>query len=128
MLVGEATSRSPLRAPMSGRECLAYEVAIAPAGVTPDSDADWVIREQRSTRVTVDGHHLEGNDVALSVEPATRQRLDVEPRVLARFLRERGITATRASYDVYETIVTPRRPVSLQLYEGSAVGTLRLAS
>ncbi|MEM7153230.1 MAG: hypothetical protein AAF799_10320 [Myxococcota bacterium] len=125
---GTVTGRSPLRAPMSGRECLAYEVAIAPAGVTPKTDADWVVREQRATRLCVDGLQVEGTDVALVVDPTAPTRFEVEPTALARYLRERGVMAASDSFDVYEAIVAPHARVTLQQSEGTAVGRLRLVS
>ncbi|MCA9705999.1 MAG: hypothetical protein KDK70_09150 [Myxococcales bacterium] len=123
---GSVFGRRKLWAPISGRECVAYEVAIAPAGVRPRTDADWLVREQGSATLVLGDHAVEGRDVALLLDSGSRAPLQADPAAVSRFLRARGVITTPDAVDVYETIVSRGQAVTLCRHRGSAVHTLRL--
>ena len=103
---GPALAREPLlRAPFTGRPCVAYEVAVLfdhPDDAWPPT---WVLREMRSCAFEVDGHEVAANRAMLTGPTelvATPTMSEGEKR---RFLRERGLFLADGTFDLYEAIV-----------------------
>lgn len=108
-----------LRAPLSGRECLAYEL-----GVRHDSDAEadpwsWTLLEQHSAPALC----VEG------VELGERPYLQLERRVYAQVLsaaacdelRKRGLDPSRPGYTLFETTVMAGEAVTVRAHAGGLV-------
>ena len=98
-----------LRAPITGRPCLAYEV-----GARTDARADapvssWALLEQHVAELSVDGQALDPTQVHLDLR---RERLgelgglqlDERARV---YLRQRGLWPAERSLELFESIVAP---------------------
>ena len=105
---GPALARAPLlRAPFTGRPCVAYEVAVLfdhPDDAWPPT---WVPREMRSCAFEVDGHEVAADRAMLTAptEPVTRPTMSEEEK--RRFLRERGLFLADGTFDLHEAIVEP---------------------
>lgn len=117
---GRAEPREALlRAPFSGRPCVAYEI-----GVLFDTPNDawppiWVLSEMRASAFDVAGHTLpaDGAALALSLDPVST----MDEAALSRFLRERGLFATDGQFDLFEAVVEPGATVDLQ-WPGAPAG------
>ena len=105
---GVATTRqAPLAAPISGRECIAYEV-----GVVFDAEGDayppvWAIREDRNVAfevgdvsVAADALTTELTMLSVSAQANERDRADV-----AKFLRQRGLFLADGDYEFFESVL-----------------------
>lgn len=104
-----------LRAPISGRECLAYEV-----GVIFDAEGDayppvWVLREDRNTPFSVDGVEVDRDALTteLSMFEVNDQAQQLPPDDLRRFLRERGLFVADGSWDFFESILPADTEIDL---------------
>jgi len=106
----------PLRAPLTGRPCVAYEVG---ARIDDQVDAPattWALLEQALAPLEVDGHplpaasthlrlprHRLGSSTALSLDPAAQA-----------FLQQRGLVIDGLVLELYESIVEADAPVELR--------------
>ena len=103
-----------LRAPFTGRPCVAYVVAVLfdfPSDAWPPT---WALREMRSCVFSVDGREV-GKDRAMLTAPTEL----VEQPVMSeeekrRFLRERGLFLADGRFDLYEAIVGVNEQVELR--------------
>lgn len=103
-----------LRAPFTGRPCVAYEVAVLFDHPTDAWPPTWALREMRSCVFTVDGREV-GKDGAMLTAPTEL----IEQPVMSeeekrRFLRERGLFLADGRFDLYEAIVGPNEQVELR--------------
>lgn len=103
-----------LRAPFSGRPCVAYEVAVLfdyPDDAWPPT---WVLREMRSCPFEVDGREVARDHAMLTAptEAVAQPVMSVEEK--RRFLRERGLFLADGSFDLFEAIVAPNEQVELR--------------
>lgn len=119
---GALAGEGALRAPLSGRLCLAYELGVRHDG---DAEADpwtWTLLEQRSLA------SLRVGGAELSSSPHLRLRRELYVDALSPAardeLRKRGLDPSRPGYTLFETIVERgeiatvsehRRGVSLSL-------------
>jgi hypothetical protein len=98
----------PIKAPLTGRMCLAYKISVlfdAPRDARPPQ---WVLMESWGNSFRVGDTQIEGNRIHLetplghvSAEEHRQAGLD-----LPRFLRERGLFFNDGSFDFFEAIVT----------------------
>lgn len=124
---GEAVATGePLRAPLSGRPCLAWEV-----GARPDDRADapaqtWWLIEQRLCALEVDGVALDPERTYLERPRArlgTLGSLELDDSAQA-FLRQRGISAEAGEVHLFETIVEPGAEVEVSVGpDGARLGS-----
>ena len=120
--VGVASGDWQLRAPLTGRPCLAYEL-----GVRHDDDSDdeawtWTLLEQRCARGVRVG------DAAVQQNPhllVARQRCGALGPRGQHELRKRGIDPTRPGYVVYETVIELGDRVELQTRRGGLILSTR---
>lgn len=113
---GRARGRGDtLKAPISGRPCLAYEV-----GVVFDADGDayppmWVLREDRSRAFGVDGVEIESDRVALELplEDVSAAADAQPPTELVMFLRKRGLFHSDGAFEFFESVLIEGAPVEL---------------
>lgn len=113
-LAGPAEPRAPLlRAPFSGRLCVAYEAAILfdhPEDAWPPT---WVLREMRSVPFEIQGRLVEADraSLVLPTEPIDAPILDQTAK--QRYLRERGLFLADGRFDLFESVVLPNLPYEL---------------
>ena len=99
-----------LRAPLSGRECLAFEVAVRH---DTDATADWPtwsLVEQRNTALEIADHRVGANELLLELE---RERCTAEGEAVQNYLSARGVDPHAPDLVVYETILEPDATVEL---------------
>ena len=119
---GPLAAAEELRAPLSDRRCLAYEL-----GVRHDSDprgelGSWTLLEQRSAAgLSVDAVELDEVPYLRVERQIYAQELDARAR---RVLRERGLDPERPGYTLFETIIEPDAHAQLFAHSGGLVVTL----
>jgi hypothetical protein len=107
-LVGPVEPRGPLlRAPFTGRLCVAYEAAVLfdhPEDAWPPT---WVVREMRSAPFEVQGRPVAADRATLDLPilPVDPPELDIAAR--QRYLRERGLFLADGKFDLFEAILEP---------------------
>ncbi|KIG16871.1 hypothetical protein DB30_04033 [Enhygromyxa salina] len=111
-LEGRVGADERLRAPLSGRVCVGYEI-----GVRHDIDTDadpwsWTLLEQRSAAgLSIDG-------VAVSGRPYLRLERKIYAQELSAGaldeLRKRGLDPSRPGYSLFETIVEAGELVTVE--------------
>ncbi|HET6584231.1 MAG TPA: hypothetical protein VFG69_12300 [Nannocystaceae bacterium] len=105
-VTGLARADGPLlRAPLTDRACLAYELGIRIDDDPGAPEATWLLLEQRSTAFVIREHRFPPDTVRLDLE-----RTRVEPSALdedrvGAIMRARGFLATDTSLAVFESIV-----------------------
>jgi hypothetical protein len=106
--VGRAEPRAALlRAPFSGRPCLAYEAAILfdhPEDAWPPT---WVLREMRSAAFEIQGHLVDTDRASLLVPIHPIDTPSLSDPEKQQFLRERGLFLADGKFDLFEAIVEP---------------------
>lgn len=116
-----------LRAPLSGRPCVAWEVGVRLDDEATAEPRSWQLLEQRLAPLSVDGHAIDPTRTHLT---APRQRLDRSADVkldeaAQAFLRQRGFDGGSTAARLFETIVGADDAVTLLVYaEGRS--TLRV--
>jgi hypothetical protein len=113
-----------LRAPVSGRECLAYEVAVL-FDVKGDAKKPmWVLEEEANAAFELGGQGFErgGATISLPLEavPVQGEDGDAMTERLSMFLRQRGLYATDGHFAFYEALVLPGKSYEASLHEGRA--------
>lgn len=103
-----------LTAPLSGRPCLAYEVAIREDAERDAPDHSWLLLEQQSTDLRIGGRRVEGSVLRLQL-PRTPIRVTYDR--LGSFLRRRGLCTSGRSLMLCETILEPGAAVDLREYD-----------
>lgn len=121
---GHARSGPTLRAPLTGRPCVAYELAIHTADEPDAPLGEFTLVEQRCADLEVEGKRFAGDRVRLSLR---RQRIELDPTndTHRRAMQVRGLEPVGDAFTVYETIVAPKAPVAVAGTEHAA--TLRAA-
>ena len=121
---GRATAKEePLRAPLSGTRCVAWEVGLREDDDAAGDLATWALLEQQVDALDVDGDPL---DPLLTHLGGTRHYLgrmsELELDEAAKdYLRQRGITSMTPDYFVYETVIEADLPVLVDVYEAGFV-------
>lgn len=108
-----------MRAPVSGRECLGYEVTVlfdAPNDLRPPM---WVLEEERTVHFTLAGEHAAPDGVTLDLpaQEVANEATGFGNQQVAEFLRKRGLFASEGEYIVFEALIEPGRPYRLELFE-----------
>lgn len=112
------TTADALRAPLSGRRCVAWEVGVRPDTESDGPDASWWLLEQKLLPITVGDEALEPAQTHLRVPRVhygslATAELDEAARL---FLRQRGIGGSEvATVELYETIIEAEDPVRVQI-------------
>ncbi|TXD42752.1 hypothetical protein FRC96_02370 [Lujinxingia vulgaris] len=120
-----------ITAPVSGRECIAYEVCVlfdTPGDARP---AEWVLQEQGGVALTLNGElELQPGSYYLEspVEPIDTPGLSLNGSISAapsarykafkRFLRQRALFITDGDFHVYEACILPGDSVDVEAFEG----------
>lgn len=98
-------SGDPLIAPLSGRPCLAYDIAVRPDDDGRAAVGTWLLVEQQTAPLEAGGRTISAGKAWLDL--SVRELFDVvsaaDPHRVERFLRERGFTPH--DHHVFETIV-----------------------
>ena len=97
-----------LRAPLSGRPCVAYEVAVRSDDDPSASMSSWTLLEQDNVEFHVGEVEVERGDALLTLPRSLAWRgvLAKQGERVKRFMRMRGLLDVEEVY-VYETIVAP---------------------
>jgi len=116
-VVGPVRPTGPLlRAPFSGRPCVAYDLGVmfdAPGDAWPPI---WVLREMHACAFEVAGQAIAADGVSLAlpikpvvpimpIMPVIGTSMTAEEK--QRFLRERGLFLVDGQFDLFEAIVEP---------------------
>jgi hypothetical protein len=124
-----------ITAPLSGRECVAYEVGVLFDTPGDSRPAQWVLREQRATDVVIDGETIDSGQIAVDGVPAevpVNKLLEAEALtddeqqqvdVFRRFLRQRGLFLSDGQYWAYEIVVEPGANCEVAEVEGIRILT-----
>lgn len=99
-----------LTSPLTGRACVAWEVAVRKDDDPLAPDGTWLLVERRSCRLTVGGTGVPTDRLAADLP---RERVRIGDTELSHFARERGLDPTGLSLVVYETIVPEDAVVDL---------------
>jgi hypothetical protein len=104
----EGSGSELLRAPLSGRPCLAYEVAVRDDASAARSYGSWRLVEQDNVGFRVDDLEVGRGQALLRLprELASRGMLMSQGEATQRFMRMRGLLETEDVH-VYETILAP---------------------
>ncbi len=112
---GLAQCAAPLRSPLTGRECIAYEVGLRSDSSHCAELFTWALLEQRVAPMSL---HETPVDPATTFVELPRETLGelssetLDPPAIEWFL-ERGFSSIGSSLIVYESIVPPQARVSL---------------
>lgn len=132
-----STARGPacaaaelLTAPLSGRPCVAYELGARLDDTTAADLGTWMLLEQASTALEIDGVRVAPDGVYLdlprgAVDPALA---GIHPDTIARALRQRGLDPLDPSLVLFETIVEPGENCELRRSATGGTSVLRRAS
>lgn len=104
-----------LTAPISGRECLAYQVCVLFDVAGDARPPEWVLQEQRSVAIGF-GDELEVASGSLYFESPV-ERVDVSDAEVKRFLRQRGLFITEGEFQFYEARLEPGDRVNVADYD-----------
>lgn len=124
---GPATTRADLlRAPVSGRPCLGYELTVlfdAPGDLRPPM---WVLEEERNVPFEIDGVRVEANRATFELPKQLVAREDgaVDSQAVAQLLRQRGLFSSEGDYSLHEALLEPGGRYRLEQFEdppGAAV-------
>lgn len=124
-----------IEAPISGRECLAYQVCVL-FDISGDArPPEWVLEEQRAVPVRL-GETLQVGAAALFLESPV-ERVDapgggMEPLdegaerdtrydAIKKFLRKRGLFVTEGQYHFYEAVLEPGDVVKVEVFDDTYV-------
>jgi hypothetical protein len=120
---GPALAEATLVAPLSGRACVAYEVA-----VRHDANADaelstWALVEQRHVALEIGGTRLDADDAHLDLPRELHVVRD--PARVQQYLRERGVDPHATELVIFETIVEPGATVRMRVSANGSTITKR---
>lgn len=122
---GRAQCPDTLHAPLTGRPCVAYELAIHTANEPRAALGRFTLVEQRCADLEVNGAPFCGRGIRLALR---RERVELDPTNEAhcRAMHVRGLEPVGDAFTVYETIVEPHATVAVCGTEAAA--TLRTAA
>ncbi len=121
---GRAMGRRTLQAPLTGRPCVAYELAVHTANEPTAALGEFTLVEQRCADLEVDGTAFRGDGVRLVLR---RERVELDPANARhrRAMQSRGLEPVGDAFAVFETIVAADDSVRVSGTETGA--TLRAA-
>lgn len=110
-----------LRAPLSGRPCVAYEVAVRDDADPSGGWSSWRLIEQDNVGFCVGGLEIAPGEALLQVrrELIARGTIGSKDDATRRYLRMRGLLDSEDVY-IYETIVAPGEACTASRRSGSA--------
>ncbi len=119
---GTVAADTTLVAPLSGRPCVAYEVAVRHDAKDDAKLSTWSLVEQRNVALEVGGTEVDANAVHLDLR---RERLvNADPARVQQYMHERGLDPHAVDLVIYETIVEPGGSLRLQAgKDGALVAT-----
>jgi hypothetical protein len=102
------SSAELLRAPLSGRPCIAYEVAVRDDDDATGSPSSWRLVEQDNVGFRVGELEVAPGEALLQLrrELLSKGTIGSENDAIRRYLRMRGLLDSEAVY-IYETILAP---------------------
>lgn len=121
---GTATAKEePLRAPLSGTRCVAWEIGLREDDDDDDDLDTWALLEQQLDALEVDDEPVEPLLTHLGGKRRLLGRLSALPLddAAKAYLRQRGIASSAPDYYVYETLVEVDARVQLDVYEAGFV-------
>lgn len=120
-----------LRAPISDRPCLGYEVSVhfdAPGDKRPRM---WILEEEHTAAFAVEDRIVEADRATLKLdaELVGEESIGMDDSGIAQFLRKRGLFASEGIYAIFEAIIEPDQSYRVELYDkpANAVAVVRLA-
>lgn len=120
-----------LRAPITNRPCLGYEVSVhfdAPGDKRPRM---WILEEEHTVAFSVDDRIVEADRATLKLdaELVGEESVGLDESGIAQFLRKRGLFASEGLYAIFEAIIEPDQTYRLEIYDkpANAVAVVRPA-
>jgi hypothetical protein len=107
-----------LRAPLSGRPCVAYEVAARADHVRDGQSGTWLLADQHACDLQVGDVHIPGSQLRL--RPRHRTPVDATSDRARAYLQERGLAPGEVGR-MFETIVEPAEAVRARPRRGAPV-------
>ena len=107
-----------LRAPLSGRPCVAYEVVARADHVRDGESGTWLLADQHACDLHVGDVRIPGSPIRL--RPRPRTPIDPTSDRARGYLRERGLAPGEVSR-MFETIVEPAETVRARPRRGAPV-------
>lgn len=133
------STEQPLEAPISGRECLAYQVCVL-FDVTGDArPPEWALQEQRAVSLDLDGLEVDPDELFVEspveqVEAPGGEELTLDGGIppaaehddehyaeVARFLRQRGLFIADGQFHFYEARLEEGDHVHATEYDDTCV-------
>jgi hypothetical protein len=108
-----------LTAPLSGRRCLAYRIALL-FDVSGDTRPPiWALDECHAVDLMIGKHLLRGNSVGLELilKPLPEEQLNISDHDLALFLRKRGLFFEGGGLQFFEAILVPHDFARVVFYQ-----------
>jgi len=112
-----------VRAPLSGRMCVAYEVGLRRDASPDDSLNEWALLEQRVAPMRIGDTEVDPARTFVDLPRQLHGRLgevDVDDAAVT-YLRDRGFSMQGCSLYAFENVLEPQEPVVLSTMESGAV-------
>lgn len=108
-----------LKSPISGRDCVGYEVSVLFDVAGDKRPPMWVLEEERTVPFQIGGEVIEADRVTLELPPTMvgdEENLEQEKKI-GLFLRQRGLFVSEGFYKVFEAIIEPGKQYQVSLFE-----------
>ncbi len=124
-LAGGKATGTPVRAPLTGRPALAYELKVLFDAHGDARPPEWVLEETTSVEMTVGDTRIPEGLALLHHAQTTISYSDDIPTDTAaafkKFLRVRGLFFSDGQFKIHETILPPDTEVTVKILESSQV-------
>ena len=109
-----------LRAPVSGRECVGYEVAVLFDVADDIAKPLWVLEEESCAAFRLGQESFEADSITLilPLQPVEAPTTDQDVERLTRFLRRRGLFMPDGHFAFFEALLLPGQTCTARLHAG----------
>ena len=112
---GSVHAQGPLlRAPLTGRSCVAYELGIRTDDDAGAPESTWLLLEQRSTAFAVGREHYPPDSVRLDLSRTKVEPTALDEDRLGAIVRARGFLTTDTTLALFESIVPDAARIEVQ--------------
>jgi hypothetical protein len=117
---GSAVAKGELlQAPLSGRPCIGYELAILFDAEGDARPPMWVLEEEHTTDFEIGGRQIaaDGATLEIPLEPVGEDAAVMTPDEVALFLRKRGLFANDGRFEFFEALIEPGSVYELRYHD-----------